>query len=80
MSQNYQFGVSEFTTWPWTFERDVETYARLGVQAIEVCEFKLDSARISEQMALPVAHGLAITSVQALRPHVVSQQVAAGAI
>ena len=42
----YQFGVSEFTTQPWTFEQDVENYARLGVQAIEVCEAKLDAGRI----------------------------------
>ena len=61
---NFQFGVSEFTTNPWSFERDVETYARLGVQAIEVCEFKLDEARLSEQMALIAASGLEITSVQ----------------
>ena len=61
---DYQFGVSQFTTMPWAFERDVETYARLGVQAIEVCEVKLDPARLREQMALPAAHGLQVTSVQ----------------
>ncbi len=60
----YQFGVSQFTTMPWAFERDVETYARLGVQAIEVCEAKLDPARLAAQMALTGAHGLAVTSVQ----------------
>lgn len=60
----YQFGVSQFTTMPWTFERDVETYARLGVQAIEVCEAKLDPARLAAQMALTGVHGLAVTSVQ----------------
>lgn len=64
MTEDYLFGVSEFTTWPWSFAQDVETYARLGVQAIEVCEFKLDPPCIGEQMALPAAHGLAITSVQ----------------
>lgn len=58
------FGISEFTTNPWPFERDVETYGRLGVGAIEVCEFKLDQHRIDEQMRLPSAHGLQITSVQ----------------
>jgi len=58
------FGVSEFTTHPWPFERDVETYARLGVDAIEVCEFKLDPARLEPQMRLPAAYGLQITSVQ----------------
>lgn len=63
-SPHYQFGVSQFTTMPWAFDKDVETYARLGVQAIEVCEVKLDAARMREQMALPAAHGLEITSVQ----------------
>lgn len=64
MTNNYQFGVSEFTTNPWSFEHDVETYARLGVSAIEVCEFKLNPARIAEQMNLIKASGLQITSVQ----------------
>ncbi len=63
-TNTYQFGVSEFTTWPWTFEQDVETYAHLGVQAIEVCEFKLDPTRLEEQIQMPAAHGLEITSVQ----------------
>ncbi len=61
---DFQFGVSQFTTNPWTFERDVETYARLGVSAIEVCEAKMDPAKISEQMALVKEAGLEVTSVQ----------------
>ncbi len=61
---SYQFGVSEFTTNPWTFERDVEAYARLGVSAIEVCEFKLDPVRIDAQMKHLTDLGLTITSVQ----------------
>lgn len=60
----YTFGVSEFTTHPWSFERDVETYGRLGVDTIEVCEFKLDDKRAGEQLALVGRHGLAISSVQ----------------
>lgn len=60
----YVFGISEFTTYPWSFERDVETYARLGVEAIEVCEFKLDQARIDEQLAQIGRHNLTISSVQ----------------
>ena len=64
MPPTFQFGVSEFTTNPWPFERDVETYARLGVSAIEVCEAKLDPANIVAQMALIEAAGLEITSVQ----------------
>lgn len=61
---SYQFSVSEFTTNPWTFEQDVEEYARLGVDAMEVCEIKLDAARIGEQLGLITARGLSISSVQ----------------
>jgi sugar phosphate isomerase/epimerase len=64
MTNRPLFGVSEFTTWPWSFERDVEEYARLGVEAIEVCEFKLDDARAAEQLARVAQAGLAISSVQ----------------
>ena len=64
MAAVYQFGVSEFTTNPWSFERDVETYARLGVSAIEVCEAKLDPAKIAAQMDSIGTAGLQITSVQ----------------
>ncbi len=60
----YTLGISEFTTNPWTFEQDVEAYARLGAGAIEVCEFKLDPVRAAEQMCLPAAHGLTVSSVQ----------------
>ena len=63
-NQAYAFGISEFTTWPWTFEEDVEHYAKLGVDTIEVCEFKLDAKRTDEQMRLIGGHGLAISSVQ----------------
>jgi sugar phosphate isomerase/epimerase len=64
MTPDFLFGVSQFTTNPWTFEQDIEAYARLGVQAIEVCEFKLSGDTWQQQMALPAAHGLAITSIQ----------------
>ena len=64
MTPDFIFGVSQFTTNPWTFEQDIEVYARLGVQAIEVCEFKLSADTWQQQMALPAAHGLAITSIQ----------------
>jgi sugar phosphate isomerase/epimerase len=59
-----RFGISQFTTMPWGFERDVEEYARLGVEAIEVCEDKLDADRFSEQLALVHERGLEITSAQ----------------
>lgn len=59
-----RFGVSQFTTKPWSFEEDVEGYASLGVDAIEVCEFKLDGERFAEQLALVGERGLEISSVQ----------------
>jgi sugar phosphate isomerase/epimerase len=63
-NRRYAFGVSEFTTWPWTFEEDVDHYAALGVDAIEVCEFKLDASRVREQLSMAVERGLTISSVQ----------------
>ena len=64
MNPDFLFGVSQFTTNPWTFEQDIEAYTRLGVQAIEVCEFKLSNDAWQQQMSLPAAHGLEITSIQ----------------
>jgi sugar phosphate isomerase/epimerase len=64
MTDSFQFGVSQFTTNPWTFDRDVETYARLGAQAIEVCEVKLDPGKVSDQMKMIADAGLEVTSVQ----------------
>lgn len=60
----YKFGVSEFTTWPWTFDEDIDNYARLGVETIEVCEFKLDESRLREQLSSIEPSGLKISSVQ----------------
>lgn len=59
-----RFGVSQFTTMPWSFEEDVRNYSRLGVEAIEVCEEKLDEGRFAEQLALTGEHGLEVSSVQ----------------
>ena len=64
MAPQFRFGVSEFTTTPWTFEQDVEYYAQLGMEAIEVCECKLDEQRRDEQLALIAQHGLVISSAQ----------------
>ena len=58
------FGVSEFTTMPWSFEQDVERYAALGVQAIELCEQKLNDDRYEDQVAMIAAHGLGVSGVQ----------------
>ena len=58
------FGVSEFTTWPWSFEQDVRRYADAGIAAIEVCEFKLNKEDYSEQLASISLAGLTVSSVQ----------------
>ena len=60
----FLFGISEFTTKPWSFERDVQTYARLGVDAIEVVEEKLDEASFHAQMQSIADAGLSISGVQ----------------
>ena len=60
----FTFGISEFTTIPWTFDQDVERYARLGVDTIEVVEAKLGDDRFAEQMQSIAAAGLGISGVQ----------------
>lgn len=64
MTAPFRFGVSQFTTMPWTFEQDVENYARLGVETIEVCEEKLDDERFAEQLPLAGQLGLTVGSAQ----------------
>jgi sugar phosphate isomerase/epimerase len=61
---SYEFGVSEFTTRPWSFEQDVDMYPQLGVQAIEIAEVKADAARVIEQRQEAQRRGMAISSVQ----------------
>jgi sugar phosphate isomerase/epimerase len=60
------FSVSQYTTWHQSFEEDVELYARLGVDGIELCERKLasDPGRRRDQLALLREAGLRVTSVQ----------------
>ncbi len=60
------FSVSQFTTFPLTFEQDLELYSELGIQGIEVCEEKLstDPRRAREQLAMLVESSLRVTSVQ----------------
>jgi sugar phosphate isomerase/epimerase len=88
VGREFTFGISEFTTMPWTFEQDVERYAALGVDTIEVVEAKLDSHRVSEQMAMVAAAGLGVSGVQPSvrtffgsrmtpEPHAVDDRVAA---
>jgi len=58
------YGVSEFTTWPWPFERDIEVYPRTGAQFIEICEFKLNRADYTPQLQALKNTTLQISSVQ----------------
>ena len=60
----FRFGISEFTTQPWSFDEDVARYAKLGVDTIEVVEAKLDDQRFAEQMQSIAAAGLGISGVQ----------------
>jgi len=60
----FQLGISEFTTMPWSFDQDVERYARLGIDAIEIVEAKLDENRFAEQMQSVQHAGLTISGLQ----------------
>ncbi len=63
----WTFGISEVTTWPWSFEEDLARYETLGATVIEVWEFKLDrdNRRRREQLAAVQSRGLAVSSFQA---------------
>jgi len=58
------FGVSQFTTWPQTFEADIALYRKAAVAGIEVCEAKLDPERWETQFDLIKESGLEVASVQ----------------
>ena len=60
----FTFGISEFTTQPWSFDEDLTRYAALGVDTIEVVEAKLDATRWAEQMTSITNAGLGISGVQ----------------
>ncbi|NVN02461.1 MULTISPECIES: sugar phosphate isomerase/epimerase family protein [Asaia] len=60
----FRFGVNQFTTQPWSFEEDVARYAALEVDAIEICEAKLDPAHAGQQMLAAREAGLSISAVQ----------------
>ncbi len=61
----YQFGFSEFTTWPWAYKRDLVEYKKHGASVIEVCEFKLAHGDYGNELKLAAEAGLKIASVQA---------------
>jgi len=58
------FGVSQYTTWPQTFEQDLDLYRQAGVDYIEVCEAKIDAAQPDRQLELLKESGLTVASVQ----------------
>jgi len=60
------FSVSQYTTFPLTFEQDIELYHKLGIRGIELCEEKLsdDPAQARQQLAMLADKGLQVTSVQ----------------
>ncbi len=60
----FTLGISEFTTMPWSFDEVVSRYARLGVDAIEVVEAKLDDDRFADQMRSIPDAGLTISGIQ----------------
>lgn len=59
-----RFGISQFTTTPWPFERDLIEYPRAGAAWIEICEFKLDRADYAPQLDAIARAGLRVSSVQ----------------
>jgi sugar phosphate isomerase/epimerase len=58
------FGVSQFTTFPQSFEEDLALYQKAGVEFIEVCESKLDPAKADRQLQQLQETGLRVASVQ----------------
>jgi sugar phosphate isomerase/epimerase len=64
VNEQYQFGFSEFTTWPWAFRKDLEEYAKQGASVVEICEFKLPYADYAGSLAMLSQYGLRAASVQ----------------
>ena len=58
------FGISQYTTWPLTFEQDLQLYHWLGVGNIEVCESKLSATNPQPQLQALQSYGLKVSSVQ----------------
>ena len=71
MNERPPFAVSQYTTYPQSFEKDVELYTQLGVEGIEVCEEKLssDPNRARAQLDMIRESSLSLTSVQ---PRIIS--------
>jgi sugar phosphate isomerase/epimerase len=61
---SYLFGISEFTTKPWSFEKDIEIYPKLGVDTIELCEVKVEGDGLRDRLAQLRESPLKVSSVQ----------------
>ncbi len=61
---DYTFGLSEYTTWPRSFEDDVQLCVDLGISYLEVTEFKLDRTGFAKQLRSIAESGLRVSSVQ----------------
>ncbi len=59
-----QFGMSQFSTWPQSFEQDLQLYQESGIQYIEVCEGKLEIDNPHPQLQRLRETGLKVPSVQ----------------
>jgi sugar phosphate isomerase/epimerase len=64
MNTPLPFGMSQYTTWPLTFEEDFALYREAGISAIEVCEAKLDPKKAEAQLRQLRDSGLTVSSVQ----------------
>ncbi len=60
----YEFGFSEFTTWPWPYKKDLQKYREHGASVIEICEFKLAHNDYGEQLDALNGSGLTPSSIQ----------------
>ena len=58
------FGMSQFSTWPQSFEQDLQLYQESGIQYIEVCEGKLEVGNPHPQLQRLRETGLKVPSVQ----------------
>ena len=58
------FGMSQYSTWPQSFEQDLKLYQECGIEHIEVCEAKLKADDPHPQLRHLQASGLKVASVQ----------------
>ena len=66
MRSSLPFGVSQFTTWPWSFERDVERYAAHGnpPRALLLCDDDATAREFAERTWRSGNRGLHVQTEQ----------------